>query len=98
MVYTIVRTGILFYLFIYIVTHTHTYNPISLKSNEPFRPANFATNAISILDNGGRTSIKNFVLIYLLANPPKWTSSNLKKEGAYVCILYALLYIYIVQK
>lgn len=76
-----------------------THLPISLKSNPPSNPANFATSAINIFASyinmrvsstslyryneslieltGGCTSIKKRVLIYLLANPPKWTSSKL---------------------
>lgn len=63
-----------------ITTSAHsvdTYNPISLKSKEGFKPKSQPVKAISIFASGGWTSMKNWLLIYLDANPPKWTSSKL---------------------
>ena len=58
---------------------------MSLKSKLPRNPAIAAAAVIRSLASGGWTSMKKRDLMYLVAKPPKWTSSNTTLSGRSMC-------------
>ena len=59
--------------------------PMSLKSKLPRKPAIAAAAVMSSLASGGWTSMKKRDLMYLVAKPPKCTSSNTTLSGRSMC-------------